>query len=81
VSGPAFNMKQIEKHKAALKKECAAFFRKPMDIRLQKSENDDSNRRTEQEDRAALEQQAMNHPLVSAAVEIFDGSVVEVKIL
>jgi DNA polymerase-3 subunit gamma/tau len=83
VSGNGFNINMIRRTKNMdiIKKVCHDFFGKEMDVRitLKKAPNDESRQEKGLTER--LKKEALNHPLVDDAVEIFDGKVVDVKIL
>lgn len=83
VSGNGFNITMIQRQKnvAIIKKVCNDFFGKKMDVRLtaKQSTSEENQRKKILED--GLRQEALNHPLVVDAIEIFHGKVVDVKIL
>ena len=83
VADNGFNLSMIRRGKnmTVLKEACKAFFGKPMEILLTVNEDREGGaRRKEHMTRSKLEQEALSHPLVMSAMEIFDGKVVEVKI-
>ncbi len=83
VNGNGFNLKMISRSKnmTIIKKVCEDFFGKKMDIvitqkKKQKAENKSNNNRED-----SLKKEALSHRLVADVVEIFNGNVVDVKIL
>ena len=50
-----------------------------MVVKIKREENNDARNKKSRTDR--LKQEALSHPLVSDAIEIFDGKVVDIKIL
>ena len=83
VNGNDFNINMVRKDKNVdtIKKVCSNFFGKEIDVivRVKKEQNNDTQHKKNQASR--LKQEALSHPLVADAIEIFDGSVVDVKIL
>jgi DNA polymerase-3 subunit gamma/tau len=80
-NGFSLNMIRRTKNMSALKKACKTVFGKQMDIKLTAKESTAGNNQTERETAASLKQTALSHPLVTTAMEIFDGKLVDVKIL
>jgi DNA polymerase III subunit gamma/tau len=83
VSGSEFNvnMAQRDKSRNILKQVCSEFFRKPLkiDIITQVLENTDNQVKKETE--AQQKNEALQHPLVKGVMEVFDGKVLDVKLL
>jgi DNA polymerase-3 subunit gamma/tau len=77
-----FTLKMIERDKnmALLKQVCADVLGRPVDIQLATQTTMDGNRRKKKKDHR-LKQKALSHPLVADAIEIFDGNLIDVKIL
>ncbi|MBW2012036.1 MAG: DNA polymerase III subunit gamma/tau, partial [Deltaproteobacteria bacterium] len=83
VTGNSFNCKRIKapKNIAILKKICSDVVGKSMDIEINAIPIRD-NKNKERADKAGqLKHEAINHPLVAKAVEVFNGKIVDVKIL
>ena len=83
VNGNDFNINMVRRDKnvAIIKKVCSEFFGQEMDViitakRIQKSEYQHKKSQS-----GRLKQEALSHPLVADALEIFNGKVVDVKIL
>ena len=78
-NGFTVNMIQREKNKAVLQQVCTEFFGHKQDIRLtaSKSMGDHNQKKKDNE----LKQKALSHPLVADAIEIFDGKLIDVKML
>ena len=83
VNGNEFNINMVKKDKniAIIKQTCRDFFGKDIDVvvKIKREQNDDARNKKSQADR--LKQEALSHPLVADAIEIFDGKVVDIKIL
>jgi DNA polymerase-3 subunit gamma/tau len=83
VNGNEFNISMVRKEKniAIIKQTCSKFFGKDVDvtIKVKKEQNNDARDKKNQAD--LIKREALNHPLVADAVEIFDGKVVDIKIL
>lgn len=85
VKGNSFyaNRLRDKKSMAAIEEVCNQFFKRNMNIHINtreaKTAGKDINEETDKEN--LLRQHALNHPLVTDVLDIFDGKVVEVKIL
>ncbi|MCP4694729.1 MAG: hypothetical protein GY859_42265, partial [Desulfobacterales bacterium] len=77
----AVGMIQRAKNMAILKQVCAESFGREMDlvIHTPKRNNDEQQEKRRRKER--LKKSALSHPLVSDAIEIFNGKVLDVKIL
>ncbi len=81
-NGFTVSMLQREKNKIILKKACAQCFGKEKDIALiAKSDSDDTRALKKNQNDHALKQKALGHPSVADALEIFNGKLIDVKIL
>jgi DNA polymerase-3 subunit gamma/tau len=82
VNGNGFNMSMIQRKKNLLIIQNA--FKKQLDTDIEISvaagQSADSHRHTQKKDINRLKTEALSHPLVADAVEIFDGKVIDVKI-
>jgi DNA polymerase-3 subunit gamma/tau len=83
VNGNDFNINMVRRNKnsAIIKKVCSDFFGKDMEViiaaqKIQNLENQDKKDHAER-----LKQEALSHPLVTDAIDIFNGNIVDVKIL
>ena len=83
VNGNDFNIKMLrrDKNSAIIKKVCSDFFGKDMEIiiaakKIQNLEDQDKKNHAER-----LKQEALSHPLVTDTLDIFNGNIVDVKIL
>jgi len=80
--GNGFHQKQIEKNLDAIRSACEQFFGRKMNVSVSAGAAPAAGNKQEEISRAQrVRQEAVNHPLVAAALEIFDGRLVEVKIL
>jgi DNA polymerase-3 subunit gamma/tau len=81
-NGFTVGMLQREKNKIILKKACAQCFGKEKDIALiAKSDSDDTRALKKNQNDHELKQKALGHPSVADALEIFNGKLIDVKIL
>jgi len=81
VNGNVFNAQMVRRKKnmTILKNICKDFFSKNMKIII--TEKLDSNNTRDKKDRDNhLKKEALSHPLINDAIEIFNGNVVDVKI-
>jgi DNA polymerase-3 subunit gamma/tau len=83
VNGNDFNINMVRRNKNStiIKKVCSDFFGKDMEVivtakKIQNLEDQDKKNNAER-----LKQEALCHPLVTDAIDIFNGNVVDVKIL
>jgi DNA polymerase-3 subunit gamma/tau len=83
VNGNDFNINMVMKNKntAIIKKVCKDFFGQEMDVIItaERRQNNENQQKKSRDSR--LKQEALSHPLITDAVEIFNGKVVDVKIL
>jgi len=83
VNGNDFNINMVTKDKntAIIKKVCNDLFGQEMDviIKAEKIQNNENQEKKSRDSRS--KQEALSHPLITDAVEIFNGKVVDVKIL
>ncbi len=81
--GNGFTLKMIqrEKNMAVLQQVCAEVFGSRKDIRLAPGTTADDNYQKKKSHDNELKKKALSHPLVADAVEIFDGKLIDVKIL
>ena len=83
VNGSHFNINMIlrDKNEAIIKKVCGDFFGKEMDVVIVPKKIQDLEHQKKKSQAGRLKQEALSHPLVTDALEIFNGNVVDVKIL
>ena len=83
VPGNGFTLKMIqrEKNMAVLQQVCADVFGSRKEIRLASGTASDDNYQKKKSGDSELKKKALSHPLVADAVEIFDGKLIDVKIL
>ena len=80
-NGFTLNMLQREKNMAALKKICTEFLKKDIDVVLScHPEIDDGSPKKKSQNDNILKQRALSHPLVTDAIEIFNGKLIDVKL-
>jgi DNA polymerase-3 subunit gamma/tau len=79
-NGFTLKMIQRDKNMAVLKQVCADMLGSPVEIQLTTQTTMEGNHRKKKKDNR-LKQKALSHPLVADAIEIFDGKLIDVKIL
>ena len=83
VPGNGFTLKMIarEKNMAVLQQVCQDVFGNRKEIRLIPATSMDDNPKKKKSRDNQLKKKALGHPLVADAVEIFDGKLIDIKIL
>ena len=83
VNGNDFNINMVkrEKNEAIIKNVCSKFFGKIMDVIITIKRNQNNEAQDKKTRANRLKQEALGHSLVADAVEIFNGKVIDVKIL
>ncbi len=81
INGNGFSAKRIKKDEAIIKKVCNDFFRKEMELVIKAGEYKNNGRQQKKNETDHLKQEALKHPVVQAALDIFGNKVVEVKVL
>jgi DNA polymerase-3 subunit gamma/tau len=83
VNGNGFNQNMIsrDKNRVVIEKTCEDFFGKKMDLVITARPSQIQGCQSNKNQASRLKQEALNHPLVSDAIEIFNGKVVDVKTL
>jgi DNA polymerase-3 subunit gamma/tau len=81
VEGNGFNVHRINKNLKHLKKVCGGLLGKVPEITILPKETVSSDHRQKFEEKEQIKREALNHPMVTAAQEIFNGQVIDVKIL
>ncbi len=83
VNGNDFNINMVMKEKniGVIKKVCHDFFRKEMDVIIHTKKIIENKHHQTNSRKIRLKQEALSHPLVTDALEIFNGKIVDVKIL
>lgn len=83
INGNDFNIRMIRRdnNTAIIKKICGDFFGKDVDVIITSKKRKNNDHQKKKNRAVHLKQEALNHPLVTEALEIFNGTVVDVKIL
>jgi len=79
VDGNGFITKMVTKNLATVKQVCGDFFGREMQIKLCKKTDVPAGNQKEVAKNGQQKHEALSHPLVSDAVEIFNGTLVDVK--
>ncbi|MCJ7772607.1 MAG: DNA polymerase III subunit gamma/tau [Desulfobacterales bacterium] len=80
-SGYTLDMVKRDKSEAILKKICSQYFGRELQIKFKAGAIENKKNQKKKSKDNELKQEAFNHPLVADAIEIFDGKIVDVKIL
>lgn len=83
VNGNDFNINMVRKEKNIdiIKKVCREFFGKEIDVVIRTKIIAEKKHHEKNSRKIRLKQEALSHPLVTDALEIFNGKIVDVKIL
>lgn len=83
VAGSEFNVNMVlrDKNRQVLKQVCSEFFKRPLQIDIVTRVLADTGNQVRKEAEAQLKNEALRHPLVDGVVEMFDGKVLDVKLL
>jgi len=83
VSGNGFNISMIQRPKnvAIIKKVCNDFWGRKMDLQITTRHNPNNKSQQKKSLADRMEKEALSHPLVADAIEIFNGRVIDVKVL
>jgi DNA polymerase-3 subunit gamma/tau len=80
VKGSAFTLKSIKKQLELLESTCSHVTGSQMHIKLIENIQESQAKQQKKKESNRLKQDALSHPLVMEALEVFDGRVVDVKI-
>jgi DNA polymerase-3 subunit gamma/tau len=81
VNGNEFSFKNIAKHKDALADICSEEFGGRVQLELLANYEEAESKQAQKEKNSRLRQTAMSHPLLTAAMELFDGRLIDIKIM
>jgi DNA polymerase-3 subunit gamma/tau len=83
VNGNDFNINMVKKEKniGIIKKVCHDFFEKKVDVIIGTKKITENKHHQKNSRKIRLKQEALSHPMVTDALEIFNGKIVDVKIL
>jgi DNA polymerase III subunit gamma/tau len=76
-----FNLNRINTKKAALTEICCDFFQKEMVLVLDMKIDTDNDQKEKSSQENQKQDKAIRHPLISNAIEIFNGNIIDVKVL
>jgi DNA polymerase-3 subunit gamma/tau len=80
VKGNAFTLRNIKKQLTILQAACRQAAGNDMRIRLVENIEDAQSKNQQKKKTSRLKQDALSHPLVMEALEVFDGRVIDIKI-
>ena len=83
VNGNDFNINMVRRNKnsAIIKKVCSDFFGRDMEVIITAKKIQNLENQGKKDHAERLKQEALSHPLVTDAIDIFNGNIVDVKIL
>lgn len=83
VHGNGYNINMIKRDKnvAVIKEICSKFFGEKMNLTIKAGNKQNSEKKQGENQNNNLKQKALSHPLVTDVIEIFNGKVVDVKII
>jgi len=83
VNGNDFNINMVRRNKniAIIKKVCSDFFGKDMEVIITAKKMQNLENQGKKSHAKRLKQEALSHPLVTDTIDIFNGNIVDVKIL
>lgn len=80
VNGNEFTFKNITKHKQAIEDQLSASLARPVQLDIIANFQDQDAKQEQKKKISHLKQQAVSHPLVMEALELFDGRVIDIKV-
>jgi DNA polymerase-3 subunit gamma/tau len=80
VNGNEFILNNIIKHKQALEDQCRTILDRPVQLNINANFQDHAAKQEQKKKIGHLKQEAVSHPLVMEALELFDGRVIDVKV-
>ena len=83
INGSGYTLEMIKRNKSEsiLKEILREYFGRDIQIKFKAGSIEDKKNQKKKSRENQLKQEAFNHPLVADAIEIFDGKIVDVKIL
>jgi DNA polymerase-3 subunit gamma/tau len=76
-----FNTNRVKAKKIALTEICCDFFQRPMNLVLDMEIDNGNDQKEKSGQERQLKDEAIRHPLITDAIEIFNGNIVDVKLL
>lgn len=80
VRGNEFTLNNVTKHQQAIEMQCSAYTDQPVALNIVANLEDQVTKKKEKKKISQLKQQAVSHPLVTEALELFDGRVIDIKV-
>ncbi len=80
VNGSGFSVKMVQKNKRALQALCREFMDREVDLLPGKSNSPAQERRRHSRDRSRKKKKALSDPLVAEALDVFQGTIVDIKV-
>lgn len=80
VNGNEFTLKNITKHKRTIDDQCSKCMDQPVELDIVANFQDRATKQEQKKKVGHLKQQAISHPLVMEALELFDGRIIDIKV-
>jgi DNA polymerase-3 subunit gamma/tau len=80
VNGNEFTLKNITKHKRTIDDQCGKYMGHAVDLNIITNFKDRATKQEQKKKVGHLKQQAISHPLVMEALELFDGRIIDIKV-
>ncbi len=80
VNGNEFTLKNITKQKEAIEDQCRSILGRPVRLNIKANFQDHAEKQQEKKKINDLKKEAVSHPLVMEALELFDGRVIDIQV-
>ena len=80
VNGNEFTLKNITKQKEAIEDQCRSILGRPVRLNIKANIQDHAEKQQEKKKINDLKKEAVSHPLVMEALELFDGRVIDIQV-
>jgi DNA polymerase-3 subunit gamma/tau len=80
VNGNEFILKNITKHKQTIEEQCRSIMERPVKLNINANFQDHATKQEQKKKVSHLKQEAVSHPLVLEAMELFDGRVIDIQV-
>ncbi|MGD9221728.1 MAG: DNA polymerase III subunit gamma/tau [Desulfobacteraceae bacterium] len=80
VNGNEFTLKNITKHKKTIEEQCRSMLERPVELNINANFQDHATKQKKKKKISHLKQEAVSHPLVMEAMELFDGRVIDIQV-
>lgn len=80
VNGNEFTLKNITRHQQTIEEQCRSIMERPVKLNINANFQDHATKQAQKKKVGHLKQEAVSHPLVQEAMELFDGSVIDIQV-